>query len=144
MNRIKRTKILCQSSLEDVMTLVSSIESSTEIKMIESANQGLVMIKMRDSAQLEQFFLGEVLVTECKVMIDSVIGIGIVEGAQEERARAMAIVDAMYNGNSKMKESVTDKLEALEEKFEKIKRDECKMLLNTKVDFETLYEEVKS
>ena len=38
------------------------------------------MVKVRESAQRTLFYLGEVLITECKVMINGFLGIGMVKG----------------------------------------------------------------
>ncbi len=55
------------------------------------------MIKMRETAKRELFYLGEVLVTEAKVSINGTLGMGIVVGDNEELALNLAIIDCATN-----------------------------------------------
>lgn len=79
MNRKKRTEILIKSNENVAKMLADSVREKYEIKVIEEPNQGLVMIKMRETAQKELFYLGEVLVTEAKVYVNGALGMGIVK-----------------------------------------------------------------
>ena len=79
--------------------LADSVREKYEIKVIEEPNQGLVMIKMRETAQKELFYLGEVLVTEAKVYVNGALGMGIVKGENEELAMNLAIIDGAYKAN---------------------------------------------
>src|SRR5699024_1231073 len=54
------------------------------------------MLKMRESAQNSLFYLGEVLVTECKVMLENDIGVGVVIGTEMELAKYLAIIDEAF------------------------------------------------
>lgn len=107
MKRRLRTKIMHESSLDALLSLEAFIEQHYDITMIEEPNNGVVMLKMRDSARLEKFYLGEVLITECKVMIESVIGIGMTKGQNDQRAKAMAAVDAVYNLKSELMNEIS-------------------------------------
>lgn len=144
MNRKERTKILCHGVLEDVVRIAERIKEKHTFNIIEPPNKGLVMIEMRDSAQLDKFYLGEVLVTECKVMINDVIGLGIVRGENNERAQAMAIIDATYNAQLEMTTMTDIGLKALKKDIDAATYKEKARILKTKVNFETLYEEEKS
>ncbi|WP_375258417.1 phosphonate C-P lyase system protein PhnG [Citreimonas sp.] len=54
---------------------------------------GLVMLPMRDTAQRTHFHLGEVLVSEARIVAGGVEGYGMRRGRDLEAAMAMALVD---------------------------------------------------
>lgn len=144
MKRKLRTEILVESRTEFLEKLVNLIEEKNTICILEEPNSGMVMVKMRESAQKYQFYMGEVFVTECKVMMNDVIGLGIIRGAHRKKAYYLAVIDAAYNANIPELE-IIDGMIAVE----KVRLDHGMALgkdqiLKTKVDFETLDEEVKS
>lgn len=138
MNRRKRTEILIRGSKELAEKLAKEIEEKYDIKTIDEPNNGLVMIKMRETAKKQLFYLGEVLVTEAKIQINGHLGMGIVAGDNEELAINLAIIDGAYKANLKE----TSKWEELLLNEEKnIKEKEYKLsqkILETKVDFTTM------
>ena len=101
MNRRKRTEILIRGSKELAKNLAKEIKEKYEIKTIDEPNNGLVMIKMRETAKKQLFYLGEVLVTEAKININGHLGMGIVVGDNEELAVNLAIIDGAYKANLK-------------------------------------------
>lgn len=138
MNRRKRTEILIKSKNNTAESLVKSIETKYDLRKITDPNNGLVMIKVRESAKKQLFYLGEVIVTEAKVQINNSIGKGIVIGDNENLARNLAIIDACY-----MENIPETKLwdEILIEENEEILKDEIKNekeVLKTKVNFESM------
>lgn len=58
MKRNLRTQILCECTHGELLDLKAVIEDTYQVKEIEPPHQGLVMVKMRDSARLEKFYLG--------------------------------------------------------------------------------------
>ena len=138
MNRRKRTEILIRGSKELAEKLAKEIEEKYNIKTIDEPNNGLVMIKMRETAKKQLFYLGEVLVTEAKIQINGYLGMGIVAGDNEELAINLAIIDGAYKANLK-ETSKWEELLLNEEKI--IKEKEYKLsqkILETKVDFTTM------
>lgn len=138
MNRRKRTEILIKSENDLAKKLADEIKGKYEIKEIEAPHHGLVMIKIRETAKKELFYLGEILVTEAKVYIDGVLGMGIVAGDREDLALDLAIIDATFKNNLKEIEGWEKFL--LDEEIE-IKEREKKIeegILKTKVDFTTM------
>ena len=101
MNRRKRTEILIRGSKELAKNLAKEIKEKYEIKTIDEPNNGLVMIKMRETAKKQLFYLGEVLVTEAKIQINGHLGMGIVAGDEEELAINLAIIDGAYKADLK-------------------------------------------
>jgi alpha-D-ribose 1-methylphosphonate 5-triphosphate synthase subunit PhnG len=138
MNRRRRTEILVKGSREIARALAEEIVSKYEIKEIKRPENGLVMIKMREKAQNTLFYLGEVLVSETRIQIGKVDGLGIVKGNDNEMSRWMAIIDGAYNAG--LLETLRWKhiLEKEEGNIEKRLLAERSRILRTKVDFETM------
>jgi len=95
-NRQRRTRILIEDRGDLASKMAQEVREKKEFVLLEEPNEGLVMIKMRESAHGAQFFLGEVLVTEAKVKIGDHIGIGILAGHDGQKALDMALIDAAW------------------------------------------------
>lgn len=85
---------LVQSIAEDVLNSLGQ----NALCMLEEPHEELVMIQVRDTAKGERFYLGEALITTCRVRVSDVDGLGIVMGYQPERAYALAVIDAAFAG----------------------------------------------
>ena len=142
--RKKRTEIMAKCEAKELKELSRLVEERHNVKVLEKPNSGLVMVKMRESAQKHLFYLGEVLVTECKVTIGDVIGLGIIQGVHLKKAYFMAVVDAAYSADVTEVKKLDKMLYALDEKVKERTAKETARILKTKVDFETLDEEVKA
>lgn len=138
MNRKKRTEILINGSSQLVSSMAQQIVERYQVKTMEEPNQGLVMVKIRESAQHSLFYLGEVLVTECRVQVEEEIGLGIVKGVEPTLAYHLAVIDAAYK--SKLSETQAW-MYFLEKEADQIadqrKKQEAK-IMKTKVNFETM------
>ena len=97
MNRKRRTEILIRGRRKLSEKLSEEIKNKYEIKNVQDPENGLVMIKMRETAKKQLFYLGDVLVTEAKVSINGNLGLGIVNGDEEKLAYDLAVIDAAYN-----------------------------------------------
>jgi len=138
MKRRKRTEILIKGSPSLAQELSEEIERNYDVKVIESPENGLVMVKMRESAQKSLFYLGEVFITEAKVQIEGKLGIGVVTGSEPELAYHLAVVDAAYNGD--LKETLAWEQLLVEEEM-RIKAYQSQKelkIMQTKVNFETM------
>ncbi|EHQ89976.1 phosphonate C-P lyase system protein PhnG [Desulfosporosinus youngiae] len=138
MIRNKRTEILIKGSAEVSGKLAQEIKTGYDVKIIEEPNTSLVMVKVRESAKRSLFYLGEILITECKVMINESLGIGMVKGHEPALAYNLAMIDAAYNANLPQTKAWTEIL--LRE--EACINEECEGLKNkvlkTKVNFDTM------
>ena len=93
-NRRRRTRVLAEGRSQLASELAALIESRVEVIEVTAPHQGLVMCQVRETARNSRFYLGEALMTECRVRIGDTEGLGAVLGMDDERARAMAVVDA--------------------------------------------------
>ena len=131
MNRKKRTEILIKSNEKVAKMLADSVREKYEIKVIEEPNQGLVMIKMRETAQKELFYLA-------KVYVNGALGMGIVKGENEELAMNLAIIDGAYKANIEELEFWREILIKAQKEIEACEKREASKILETKVDFSTM------
>jgi len=136
--RKKRTEVLIKGWPEVSAKFAQEIRAVYDINTIEEPNNSLVMVKVRESAKRSLFYLGEVFITECKVMIEGALGIGMVKGHEAVLAYNLAIIDAAYNGNLPETKAWINVLlleEAhINEEWEALKN----KVLKTKVNFDTM------
>lgn len=138
MKRKRRTEILINGSQDTVESMAKEIEERYQVKVIQEPENGLVMLKARETAQKSLFYLGEVLVTECKVQIQESIGIGILKGHQPQLAYNLAVIDAAFKGNLIETKSWIKILEDEEKKIQENRKAVNNAILKTKVSFETM------
>jgi alpha-D-ribose 1-methylphosphonate 5-triphosphate synthase subunit PhnG len=138
MKRRRRTELLIQGSREIAARLSAEIQKRHDVQTVEEPNNGLVMVKMRETSRKSLFYLGEVFVTEAKVRIGHTLGIGIVKGHEPELAHALAVIDAAYNAGLPETERWTEALEAEERSIEQRRSAISAGVLNTKVNFDTM------
>lgn len=138
MDRKNRTQILIKSKNNLAHLLSKEITQKYNVEKIESPSNGLVMVKVRETAQKELFYLGEVLITEAKCRINNKIGKGIVIGDNYKLAEELAIIDAAYNANLEEVKLWDSKLLDEKNNIEKYEKEETKKILETKVDFTTM------
>lgn len=58
------------------------------------------MVQVRETAQGGLFYLGEALMTSCRVRVGSSVGLGLVLGGDRCRAYELAVVDAAFAGEA--------------------------------------------
>ncbi|TDF94738.1 phosphonate C-P lyase system protein PhnG [Paenibacillus piri] len=138
MKRKQRTEMLINGSPDIVSALAGEIKSRYDVAVIEEPNHGLVMVKVRETAQKSQFYLGEVLVTECKVRVSGKIGVGMVKGDEPEKACDLAIIDAAYAAGLEETMAWSAILEAESSRLAEERAAFQAKVLRTKVDFETM------
>ena len=138
MNRKRRTEILIKGSADTAERLAQEIMNLYDIRTIEESRNGMVMVKVRESAQRTLFYLGEVLITECKVMINGFLGIGMVKGHEPDLAYNLAIIDAAYNGALLETKNWSDILLLEESRIYQEYLTLKDRILKTKVNFDTM------
>ncbi|ODA42422.1 phosphonate C-P lyase system protein PhnG [Desulfosporosinus sp. BG] len=138
MIRKKRTEILIKGSPEVSVKLAQEILTVHDVTTIEEPNNSLVMVKVRESAKRSLFYLGEVLITECKVMIKGILGIGLIKGHEPVLAYNLAIIDAAYNANLPETKEWASLLLSEEVKIKETCEALNNKILKTKVNFATM------
>ena len=138
MKRRKRTEILIQGDGRLAKELAAGIAEKYECREVTAPEQGMIMVKMRESAKNSLFYMGEVLITEAKVEISGKIGTGLLVGMDEQRARCLAIIDAAYKAGLPETAGWEPRLLAEEQQINVAKAQQQAELFETKVSFETM------
>jgi len=136
--RKKRTQILITGNPLTAKTLADEIRLKHVVNGIEEPNEGLVMIRMQESAKHSIFNLGEVLVTESRVRIGDSIGIGIVVGHKTELAYDLAVIDAACAAGLPETAGWDSVLLAEEKEIDRALKNRAAAVLQTRVNFETI------
>ncbi|KAA0954955.1 phosphonate C-P lyase system protein PhnG [Planococcus sp. ANT_H30] len=138
MKRRRRTEILIQGDGRLAKEMATSVTNKYECREVTPPEQGMIMVKMRESAKNSLFYMGEVLITEAKVEISGEIGTGLIVGMDELRAEYLAIIDAAFK--AQLPEMGEWELRLLEEErqINKAKAQQQAELFKTKVNFETM------
>ncbi|GIN92489.1 phosphonate C-P lyase system protein PhnG [Siminovitchia terrae] len=138
MKRNRRMRILIEGSRDIPKNLVHEIEKNHSLEIIMKPQGALTMIKMRETAKKTLFYLGEVLVTECKVKVSNQVGIGIVIGMEEDLAYQLAVIDAAFKAELSEINEWIPLLEEEEKQMIAAKRLDAVIIQKTKVNFETM------
>jgi alpha-D-ribose 1-methylphosphonate 5-triphosphate synthase subunit PhnG len=138
MNRKRRTEILLRGRKKIAKVLADSISSKYKVVVVQEAQNALIMVKFREKAHSNLFYLGEVLVTEAKVMIKNHLGTGILRGHDAELAYLLAVVDAAYNAELPETLAWEDLLSSEEMLIQQKQKSKQDLILKTKVNFETM------
>src|SRR6476620_6938337 len=97
MKKSRLTQILVEGSPSLLEKLALQVEQKYQVTVVRAPEKSLVMNKARDSVSGHPFYMGEILITECTVSVDSVFGFGAIMGEEPDRAYQLAIVDCAYN-----------------------------------------------
>ena len=138
MNRAERTKLLIEVGRKQALEMADQIANTYEIVEVQPPREGLVMVKLRESAQQSLFYIGEVLVTETKVKIQNVYGTGIVREMEPELSRALAIIDAAFKGDFPETKQWVPVMEQLKMELELEQQNIKRSIERTKVQFNTM------
>lgn len=87
--------ILIEGNLDKIKNFVETLESKYQIKITKKPNIGLTMVRANDSVEHQEFYLGEVLITETEVSINNKSGSGICIGDDPVRSYCQAVLDAV-------------------------------------------------
>jgi alpha-D-ribose 1-methylphosphonate 5-triphosphate synthase subunit PhnG len=136
--RKQRTEILIEGSHELAKSLAKEIEQKYSVTVIQKPENGLVMVKVRETSRKSLFYLGEVLVTECKAKVEGKIGMGIVQGDHPDLAYQLAVIDAAFLGELPETKPWTGILEIEKHYIEEKRKAKNEAILKTKVSFETM------
>ncbi|MBD8004245.1 phosphonate C-P lyase system protein PhnG [Bacillus norwichensis] len=138
MKRNRRMRILIEGSRDIPKNLAHEIEKNHSHEIIMKPQGALTMIKMRETAKKTLFYLGEVLVTECKVKVGNQVGIGIVIGMEEDLAYQLAVIDAAFKAELSEINEWIPLLEEEEKRMVAAKKLDAAIIQKTKVNFETM------
>lgn len=130
------TEIIAEGGKETLLVIAERITSFHKIEIIRTPDDGMVMVRHIDPLYKTPFYMGEVYVTECEVVVDGFPGYSCVLGREGERALYGAVIDAVLASSLDIKKEVEIMLNAEEQVILSRWEKEEKMIAGTKVDFE--------
>lgn len=141
MKRKRHTEILIKDNTGLASKCAEAVRKLYPVTEIQPPQEGLVMVKLREQARNSLFYLGEVLITEAKAMINGYPGLGLVRGNNGELARDLAVIDAAWQAGLEETAEWEGLFLAAEEKNLRREQEENGRILETKVDFASMQEE---
>ena len=143
LRRYERTRALVDggpSLAHEIVREVKDELGAEALKVLDEPREELVMVQARETAQGSLFFLGEALMTSCRVRVGDAVGLGLVLGSDRCRAYELAVVDAVFSGAagdawaSRWDTSLRAELARVEARDQR----EARRTAATKVDFSTM------
>ncbi len=148
MKRYERTRALVEGDASLAREIVRDIEAGAgsgiapAISVLDEPREELVMVQVRETAKGSLFYLGEALMTSCRVRVGGSVGLGLLLGSNRCRAYELAVIDAAFSGADAARlSSRWDKRIAIES--QRVRRREAaeqQLVERTKVDFSTMDE----
>jgi len=130
--------ILCECDLNVLEEFVSGLETAYEVTIVRHPRIYLTMIKAEDSVELQPFFLGEVLTTECEVLVNGKAGYGIVTGDEPVRSYCIAFLDAVLHLSDEPAPVIGQFLAEQSALISHREKVEYNQILRSKVDFKLM------
>lgn len=138
MKKRRLSYILAHTNIENLKKEVEKLESLYRVSTVKESEMGLTMVKVKDGVYNEKFYIGELLITECSVHLDGILGMGIVQGDDPERAYLMGVIDAAFNSEKVDKGELLKVIENWEKTIKDIYIEEKSMVEGSKVKFNTM------
>lgn len=132
-------EVLCECLKDSLINFVTKIESNLAIEIVVTPKLGMTMIQAEDSIDFQPFYLGEVLITECQLTVNGILGYGYCMGDEPQRAYCIALIDAIVNTiEHPLQKDIEAFIISENEILQKKKLEEYNQILKTKVDFKIM------
>lgn len=132
--------VLSRAETSQVKEIAKLIQQKYKIQIIKEPQKTLVMIKVRESIKRSLFYLGEVLASECMVMINGVKGCSVQAGDDFEKVLASAVIDGALNAGMDDEFQIIRKIIELKATQEKNRAKLNGAILKSKVNFKVMGE----
>ena len=119
-------------------TVVLQAYPTSTVQVLSGPQQGLVMLRMRETVANSQFNAGEILVTEVKLELDGQFGYGMVIGTSSRHAMAIALVDAAMRKGESIALQLEQELIQLHQHIVEKQRQLYNLVASTRVNFEVI------
>ncbi len=121
--------------IEQLLALFSDVKLTVSL----APRTGLMMLSVQDSIGTD-FHVGEVLVTEARILFHDIEGFGMVAGEAPRRALARAAADAVLRSpeSSLIQKSLLSLLRQEEMLQQTIKAEQAALIAATKVNFDLM------
>jgi alpha-D-ribose 1-methylphosphonate 5-triphosphate synthase subunit PhnG len=138
MTRREWLSVLAQARPEVLAVLAAPVEASGRAEVIRPASRGLLLATVEDSVEGSAFHPGEILVTTCEVRMDHALGHAVILGADDDKARHCALLDAALQAGWPESPHVLGALEKERDWLTATRHAEHEMVQATQVRFDTM------
>lgn len=148
MKRYERTRVLVEGDPSLAGEIVRDIEregsasGAPAVSVLDEPREELVMVQVRETANGSLFYLGEALMTSCRVRVGESVGLGMLLGSNRSRAYELAVIDAAFSSSDGAR--LAARWDArLAQEAKRVHERECaqqQVVERTKVDFSTMDE----
>lgn len=138
LGRRERTRILVDGDPALRRRLAGEVAAAQQAQWITPPQRGLVMVQLREAARGSLFYIGELLVSEARVLVAGAVGIGLIAGDRPEEAMALALIDAAWNAGLPQTQAWTPLLRAEAARLAEAHVLHHARLQQTRVSFETM------
>jgi alpha-D-ribose 1-methylphosphonate 5-triphosphate synthase subunit PhnG len=137
-DRTRSSRIFALADVRLLESLAETVVASAErVEILQEPATSLVMMEASDPVSGGTFYVGEVLVTLCQVLVDGRLGCSTAIGDDEHRARAGALIDAALQ-TPLIDQSLLAQLSEEERRIDRAHRAESALAARTQVHFETM------
>ncbi len=138
MKKQKMFSIMAATDAGIIHKMAEKISSKYEVTIIKKPSKTLTMIKMREPVKKSLFYLGEVMVTETIVEINSIKGMAVTMGDDFDKVLSMAVIDCGFNNKFPEMQAIEKELEQIYAKQLDRKEKENALHLKTMVNFNSM------
>lgn len=140
MQKKEMSAILARASKEELDEIAARIGAECKVEILKEPQKTLVMVKARESIQRSLFYLGEVLATECIVIVNGTKGCSVIAGDAADQCLSAAIIDAAVNAGLDETYGISENLHRLKAQQEKKRAKLNAEILKSKVNFNVMGE----
>ena len=130
--------ILCECALGPLAAFVRELEEEYSVEVVRQPAVCMTMVQAEDSVEGQPFYLGEALTTECELVLNGQVGLGLCLGDEPLRCYCIAFIDAILllaDGNLSRVKGFLDEQGAAIAQRQQV---EYNHIQRTKVDFKLL------
>lgn len=138
MEKLKLSRIMARAEACELAPMARRVEERHPVSILKEPARTLVMLPMKEPERGTPFFLGELIATEAMVELEGTRGMGVCMGGDDDKALAMAVIDAAYNAGVRECGWLTEELEAMEKKQNAELTGQAAVHARTRVAFNTL------
>lgn len=143
MTKKEISAVLARAAREEVEKIAALIRATERIELVKEPQKTLVMVKVRESVGQSLFYLGEVLATECMVMVNGIKGFSVMAGDDFDKVLSAAVIDGFLNdknGKSEKRDQILSEIQELDKEQKKKRAGLNAAIMKSKVNFNVMGE----
>ncbi|WP_127089653.1 phosphonate C-P lyase system protein PhnG [Aquabacter cavernae] len=129
--------LLAQASQSELDAVIERFAPLPRVEDVRPAEVGLCMVRGRIGGDGSPFNLGEATITRAAVRLNAIIGVSYLLGRDPERARAAALIDALWQDTA-ARPAVEEALAPVQTRLTALREVEAASTDATRVEFFTL------